>query len=191
MCRRGCGCLCVLRWSNDALSSDAADAACRQGNRAPALQRRMASRLPCTATCAFTGCSAQHSERNHLATLPPLQDRWDAFDPAMADGFAGWLPGFYDAVEAAADTESRWLQGVLPAQVIISSTFTLLTAWSQMLAVCSISAGMTGRASLSGIQLPVFCKHAGRRVCHGAAHGALHAHRQALPHAPGHSPVPG
>ena len=51
-----------------------------------------------------------------------LQAKWDAFDPATADGFAGWLPGFYDAVEAAADTESRWLQGMLPAQVITRLT---------------------------------------------------------------------
>lgn len=46
-----------------------------------------------------------------------MQSKWDSFESAVPGGFAGWLPGFYDEVESAADTESRWLQGVLPAQV--------------------------------------------------------------------------
>ena len=132
----------ALPGPSEALLSEAADAACRQGSRAPAWQRRMASWLPCAATCAFRPAEHITANCSHLATLLPLQAKWDAFDPATADGFAGWLPGFYDAVEAAADTESRWLQGVLPAQVATGFTYTTLAAWSQMLAMCGTGASM-------------------------------------------------
>lgn len=45
----------------------------------------------------------------------------------MEGGFAGWLPGFYGEVEAAAEAESRWLAGVLPEQAAALATG-LLTA---------------------------------------------------------------
>jgi hypothetical protein len=92
-------------------------------------------------------CTPPHEQQAGRPLL--LQTKWDAFDPATADGFAGWLPGFYDAVEAAADTESRWLQGVLPAQVTAGFTPTPLTAWPQVLATCGTAAGMMVRGALS------------------------------------------
>ncbi len=52
----------------------------------------------------------------HRRRRPVPQAKWDAFDPASAGGFAAWLPGFYGAVEAAAEGEARWLGPVLPEQ---------------------------------------------------------------------------
>lgn len=135
-------------WSSKALDCNAVGAACRMA----------AVRQPCCAKVAGwqLGRTAFISTELRCASaqgvtwlLMLLQAKWDAFDPATADGFAGWLPGFYDAVEAAADTESRWLQGVLPAQVIAGSTFTPLSAWSQMLALCGTAAGMMGRGAVN------------------------------------------
>lgn len=61
-----------------------------------------------------------------------MQSKWDSFDPAVAGGFAGWLPGFYGEVEAAADAESRWLQGVLPSQAAEFATGLLTALFSRI-----------------------------------------------------------
>ncbi len=52
----------------------------------------------------------------HRRRRPVAQAEWDAFDPAATGGFAAWLPGFYGAVEAAAEGDALWLGPVLPEQ---------------------------------------------------------------------------
>jgi len=47
-------------------------------------------------------------------------------------GFAGWLPGFYGEVEAAAEAESRWLAGVLPEQAAALATGLLAAMFSRI-----------------------------------------------------------